>query len=46
MLRNGMLDESALRMINKGYALDEVADNLGVPLEWVQKLAEQELATA
>jgi orotate phosphoribosyltransferase-like protein len=45
MIRTGWLQESALKMINKGYALEEVADNLGISLEWVQKLVQQELAT-
>ena len=30
--------ETALKMLRKGYALDEVADNLDMPVEWVQSL--------
>jgi cytidylate kinase len=37
------MQKFALKMIKKGYALEEVADNLEMPLEWVQELAEREL---
>jgi predicted transcriptional regulator len=49
MVNSGMLEKenrkSALKMINKGYALEEVADNLEMPLEWVQELAKETLVT-
>jgi len=30
--------ETALKMLRKGYAPDEVADNVEMPIEWVQSL--------
>jgi hypothetical protein len=44
MVDSGMMSGYAQKMIDKGYALEEVADNLEMPLEWVQKLAEATLA--
>jgi hypothetical protein len=46
MTKTGRMQEMAWKMINKGYALEEVADNLDMPLEWVRELAERELVTA
>jgi hypothetical protein len=47
MVSSGMLEEekrkSALKMISRGYALDEAADILDVPLEWMQELANKTL---
>jgi hypothetical protein len=41
MISSGRMQEMALKMINKGYALEEVADNISMPLEWVREVAEQ-----
>jgi NADH:ubiquinone oxidoreductase subunit E len=46
MVDSGMVSGYAQKMISKGYALEEVADNLDMPLEWVQEVAEQTLVTA
>jgi RNA recognition motif-containing protein len=46
MVKTGKLQKIAINMLNKGYAVDEVADNLEMPIEWVQGVAEQTLVTA
>jgi hypothetical protein len=40
---SGKMQKSAQKMISKGYALEDVADILGVSLEWVQEMTKQPL---
>ena len=37
-IREDKAKDTALKMLRKGYAPDEVADNVEMPLEWVQSL--------
>jgi hypothetical protein len=45
MVKTGQMQRIAANMIKKGYALEEVAENIEMPLEWVQELAKETLVT-
>ena len=37
-IREGKARDAALKMLGKGYSPDEVADNVDMPVEWVENL--------